>query len=131
VNPVPGEYELQLADRSQAHAVQRGLERASGGQVDVEVTEDSARQERNDLRPVLYGSDVVLLAIGLVNLLTTLLLGIRERVRDFAIFKVVGRRRARCWRRSRRAAPCSPDSRWSPASPSGFRSSMGSSCWAR
>jgi putative ABC transport system permease protein len=30
------------------------------------------------------------LAIGLVNLLTTLLLVIRERVRDFAIFKVVG-----------------------------------------
>jgi ABC-type antimicrobial peptide transport system permease subunit len=39
---------------------------------------------------VLYGSDAVLLAIGLVNLLTTLLLGIRERVRDFAIFKVLG-----------------------------------------
>jgi putative ABC transport system permease protein len=84
------QYELQLADRSHAHAIQRGLQRGSGGQVDVEVTEDSARQERNDLRPVLYGSDAVLLAIGLVNLLTTLLLGIRERVRDFAIFKVVG-----------------------------------------
>jgi putative ABC transport system permease protein len=86
----PQQYELQLADRSQAHAVQRGLQRDSQGQVDVEVTEDSARQERSDLRPVLYGSDAVLLAIGLVNLLTTLLLGIRERVRDFAIFKVVG-----------------------------------------
>jgi putative ABC transport system permease protein len=86
----PAQYELQLADRSRAHAVERGLQRASQGQVDVEVTEDSARQERSDLRPVLYGSDVVLLAIGLVNLLTTLLLGIRERVRDFAIFKVVG-----------------------------------------
>ena len=48
------------------------------------------RQERNDLRPVLYGTDALLLTIGLVNLLTTLLLGIRERVRDFAIFKVVG-----------------------------------------
>jgi putative ABC transport system permease protein len=86
----PQQYELQLADRSQAHAVQRGLQRASQGQVDVEVTEDSVRQERRDLRPVLYGSDAVLLAIGLVNLLTTLLLGIRERVRDFAIFKVLG-----------------------------------------
>jgi len=86
----PTQYELQLADRSRAHAVQAGLQRDSQGQVDVEVTEDSARQERNDLRPVLYGSDAVLLAIGLVNLLTTLLLGIRERVRDFAIFKVVG-----------------------------------------
>jgi putative ABC transport system permease protein len=86
----PAEYELQLAHRSDAHAVQGALLRDSAGQLDVESTEDSARQERADLRPVLYGSDAVLLAIGLVNLLTTLLLGVRERVRDFAIFKVVG-----------------------------------------
>jgi putative ABC transport system permease protein len=86
----PPQYELQLHDRTQAHAVQAALVRSSGGQLDVEATEDDVRQERNDLRPVLYGSDAVLLAIGLVNLLTTLLLGIRERVRDFAIFKVVG-----------------------------------------
>ena len=86
----PAQYELQLAHRSDAHAVQSALVRGSAGQLDVEVTEDSARQERSDLRPVLYGSDAVLLAIGLVNLLTTLLLGVRERVRDFAIFKVVG-----------------------------------------
>jgi putative ABC transport system permease protein len=82
--------EVQLNRRSDAHAVQAALLRASRGQIDVEVTEDSVRQERSDLRPVLYGTDAVLLAIGLVNLLTTLLLGIRERVRDFAIFKVVG-----------------------------------------
>jgi putative ABC transport system permease protein len=86
----PPGYELQLADRSDAHAVQAALVRSSGGQLDVEATEDDVRQERNDLRPVLYGTDAVLLAIGLVNLLTTLLLGIRERVRDFAIFKVIG-----------------------------------------
>jgi putative ABC transport system permease protein len=86
----PLQYELQLRDRSDAHAVQAALVRSSGGQLDVEATEDGVRQERADLRPVLYGTDAVLLAIGLVNLLTTLLLGIRERVRDFAIFKVVG-----------------------------------------
>jgi putative ABC transport system permease protein len=84
------QYELQLAHRSDAHAVQAALLRSSRGQIDVEATEDEVRQERNDLRPVIYGSDAVLLAIGLVNLLTTLLLGIRERVRDFAILKVVG-----------------------------------------
>jgi putative ABC transport system permease protein len=86
----PVEYELQLHRRSDAHAVQDALVRSSGGALDVEVTEDGVRQERSDLRPVLYGTDALLLAIGLVNLLTTLLLGIRERVRDFAIFKVVG-----------------------------------------
>jgi putative ABC transport system permease protein len=84
------QYELQLSDRSDAHAVQAALLRASRGQIDVEAIEDEVRQERNDLRPVVYGADAVLLAIGLVNLLTTLLLGVRERVRDFAIFKVVG-----------------------------------------
>ncbi len=86
----PVQYELQLAHRTDAHAVQRQLVRASGGALDVEATEDEIHQERDDLRPVLYGTDAVLLAIGLVNLLTTLLLSIRERVRDFAIFKVVG-----------------------------------------
>jgi putative ABC transport system permease protein len=86
----PVQYELQLHHRSDAHAVQDALVRSSGGALDVEVTEDGVRQERSDLRPVLYGTDALLLAIGLVNLLTTLLLGIRERVRDFAIFKVVG-----------------------------------------
>ena len=84
------QYALQLARRSDAHAVQAALLRASGGQIDVQATEDEVRQERSDLRPVVYGADAVLLAIGLVNLLTTLLLGVRERVRDFAIFKVVG-----------------------------------------
>jgi putative ABC transport system permease protein len=86
----PQQYELQLRNRSDAHAVQAALVRSSGGELDVEAVEDEVRQERNDLRPVLYGTDALLLAIGLVNLLTTLLLGIRERVRDFAIFKVVG-----------------------------------------
>jgi putative ABC transport system permease protein len=86
----PVQYELQLRHRSDAHAVQAALVRSSGGQFGVEVTEDSVRQERSDLRPVLYGTDALLLTIGLVNLLTTLLLGIRERIRDFAIFKVIG-----------------------------------------
>jgi putative ABC transport system permease protein len=86
----PLQYELQLRHRSDAHAVQAALVRSSAGQFGVEVTEDSVRQERSDLRPVLYGTDALLLTIGLVNLLTTLLLGIRERVRDFAIFKVIG-----------------------------------------
>jgi putative ABC transport system permease protein len=84
------QYEVQLARRSDAHAVQAALLGASRGQLEVEATEDGVRQERSDLRPVVYATDAVLLAIGLVNLLTTLLLGIRERVRDFAIFKVVG-----------------------------------------
>jgi putative ABC transport system permease protein len=54
------------------------------------VTEDDVKQERDGVRPIIWGMDVLLLAIGLVNLVTTMLLGIRERRRDFAIFKSVG-----------------------------------------
>ena len=42
------------------------------------------------MRPILFGSSLLLVAVGLVNLLATLLLVTRERARDFAIFKAVG-----------------------------------------
>ena len=35
------------------------------------------------MRPIVYGSSALLVAVGLVNLLTTLLLVTRERARDF------------------------------------------------
>jgi putative ABC transport system permease protein len=42
------------------------------------------------MRPVVYGVTALLLAIAGVNLLTTLLLGVRERRRDVAILGAVG-----------------------------------------
>jgi ABC-type antimicrobial peptide transport system permease subunit len=66
------------------------LTRASRGAVDAEVPKDEILRERDDLRPVVYGTDLVLLVIGFVNLLTTLMLGVRERERDFGVFKVLG-----------------------------------------
>ena len=42
------------------------------------------------MRPILLGSSLLLVAVGLVNLLATLLLVTKERARDFAIFKAVG-----------------------------------------
>jgi putative ABC transport system permease protein len=66
------------------------LATASHGSVESTVTEDEVKQERDDVRPIVWGMDVLLLAIGIVNLVTTMLLGIRERRRDFAIFKTIG-----------------------------------------
>jgi pimeloyl-ACP methyl ester carboxylesterase len=42
------------------------------------------------MRPIIYGITALLLAIAAVNLLTTLLLGVRERRRDVAILGAVG-----------------------------------------
>ena len=42
------------------------------------------------MRPIVYGSSALLVAVGLVNLLTTLLLVTRERARDFGILKALG-----------------------------------------
>jgi predicted lysophospholipase L1 biosynthesis ABC-type transport system permease subunit len=73
-----------------ARRLERQLESDSQGAVHGTVTEDEVKQERADVRPIIWGMDVLLLAIGIVNLITTMLLGIRERRRDFAIFKSVG-----------------------------------------
>jgi putative ABC transport system permease protein len=58
-----------------------------GGVADP-VNDDAA--EEATLRPVVYGLDAVLLLVGGVNLLATVLLGLRERVRDAGLLKAVG-----------------------------------------
>ncbi len=52
------------------------------------VNDDEA--EAAKLRPIVYGLDGVLLFVGLANLLATVLLGLRERVRDLGLLKSVG-----------------------------------------
>ena len=84
------DYGLTVSGTPEARRLTAALERESGGAMRVTVTEDEVKQERADLRPVVWGMDILLLSIGLVSLLTTLLIGIRERRRDFAIFKTVG-----------------------------------------
>ncbi|MDA0183331.1 FtsX-like permease family protein [Solirubrobacter phytolaccae] len=69
-------------------AAARRIEGATGAQ--AELPEEEVRGERADIRPILFGSSLLLVAVGLVNLLATLLLVTRERARDFAIFKAVG-----------------------------------------
>ena len=76
-----------LPPGSDQRAVQRRLE---GAGMSAELVSDEVRQERADVRPIVYGSSLLLVAVGLVNLLTTLLLVTRERSRDYGIFKAVG-----------------------------------------
>lgn len=83
----PGEVIAGLAPGADGAAVARALE-ARG--VATELTSEEVRQERADVRPIVYGSSALLVAVGLVNLLTTLLLVTRERARDFGILKAIG-----------------------------------------
>lgn len=89
--PEPLEPNAIIADfkpgTDQAAAARR-LETATGAA--AELPEEEVRGERADIRPILLGSSLLLVAVGLVNLLATLLLVTRERARDFAIFKAVG-----------------------------------------
>jgi putative ABC transport system permease protein len=84
------EFGLTVPSVPAARRLGQQLAAESNGAVDSEVTEDEVKQERNDVRPIIWGMDALLLSIGLINLVTTLLLGIRERRRDFAIFKSIG-----------------------------------------
>jgi putative ABC transport system permease protein len=84
------DYALTVAPVSAARKLGSELEAESKGALQATVTEDDVKQERDDLRPIIWGMDILLLAIGLVNLLTTLLLAVRERRRDYAIFTTLG-----------------------------------------
>jgi putative ABC transport system permease protein len=46
--------------------------------------------DAEELRPLVYGLDAVLLCVALANLVATILLGVRERVRDLGVLKAVG-----------------------------------------
>jgi putative ABC transport system permease protein len=52
------------------------------------VDDDAGEAAR--LRPIVYGLDAVLLFVAVLNLLATLLLGVRERVRDLGLLKAAG-----------------------------------------
>jgi len=64
--------------------------RLGAGRVVVGRPGESLQNEIDEMRPIVYGVTALLLAIAGVNLLTTLLLGVRERRRDVAILGAVG-----------------------------------------
>ncbi len=61
-----------------------------GGETPLFDPVDDDAGEASRLRPIVYSFDAVLLFVGLVNLVATLLLATRERVRDLGMLKAVG-----------------------------------------
>ncbi len=70
--------------------VQAEIERRVGARLIVDRPGESLEREISEMRPIVYGVTALLLAIAGVNLLTTLLLSVRERRRDVAILGAVG-----------------------------------------
>ena len=75
------------ADAARAEAE---IARLGAGRLFVHRPGESLQEEVGAMRPIVYGVTALLLAIAGVNLLTTLLLGVRERRRDVAILGAVG-----------------------------------------
>jgi putative ABC transport system permease protein len=52
------------------------------------VDDDAGEAQR--IRPIVYSAGAIVLLIGLANLVATLMLGVRERIRDLGLLKAVG-----------------------------------------
>jgi putative ABC transport system permease protein len=84
------DWAVRLRPGTDARAVQRALAADTQTRLSVWRPIESLQQETAKLRPVVYGVTGLLLAVALVNLLTTLLLTIAERERDVAVLGAVG-----------------------------------------
>jgi len=83
-------WAVRLSAGADGAATAAILRREGRGRVAVERPIESLRREAADMRPVVYGTVALLLAIGALNLLTTLGLAVRERERDYAVLASVG-----------------------------------------
>jgi putative ABC transport system permease protein len=86
----PSDYMIKTKPGTDQRAFASELIEASGGKLDPEILSETIADIRSEFRTVLVGLNAVLFFIAGVNLLSSLLLSIRERRRDFAILKTVG-----------------------------------------
>jgi putative ABC transport system permease protein len=87
----PDSYGLMLAAGTDREALKAALVRASDDQFEVIVVSgEGFAEDVNQFRVVLAGLAGALLLLGLGNLLTTALLGVRERQRDIGVLKALG-----------------------------------------
>jgi putative ABC transport system permease protein len=87
----PDSYGLMLAPGTDPDALKAELVRASDDQFEVSVVSaGSFEDDVNQFRILLAGLAGALLLLGLGNLLTTALLGVRERTRDVGVLKALG-----------------------------------------
>ena len=87
---VPTEYGVQLEPGAFVFGAMRDLSRASNGRVRAFPAEIGAEDEVVQIRSILLLLNLILVVIGVVNLLSTTMLGVRERVRDVGILKAIG-----------------------------------------
>jgi putative ABC transport system permease protein len=85
-----GDYAVRLRPGSDPFVAMAALRAASAGRFDVRPQDFASAGDFALLRGIMFGLDLVLLVIGAVNLLTTTMLGVRERVRDVGILKSIG-----------------------------------------
>jgi putative ABC transport system permease protein len=85
----PG-WVVRLAPGAEPERALAEITRLGAGRLFVRTPGQSLQDDVDAMRPIVYGVTALLLAIAGVNLLTTLLLGVRERRRDVAILGAVG-----------------------------------------
>ena len=86
----PTDYLIRVREGADAGSVADELITASRGNLDPEVLSETIDDIRKEWRPVILSLNVVLFVIAGINLLSSQLLSIRERRRDFAVLKTVG-----------------------------------------
>jgi putative ABC transport system permease protein len=87
---LPQSYGLALTPDSDILALQQRLYRASNGQFTVQIIDVEPHASAVQLQQIVVSLGVLLLVVAAVNLLSTTLLSVRERVRDFGIQKTLG-----------------------------------------
>lgn len=87
---LPTDYYIDTVPGTDNSAFRRTLLQASGGNFDPEVMSESTAAVRRQMRGVILPLNAVLFGIAAINLLSTLMLGIRESQRDYAVFKALG-----------------------------------------
>jgi len=86
----PTDYMIVVREGADPRVVADALIEASRGNFDPEVLSETIDDIRKEWRPVILGLNLVLFTIAGINLLSSQLLSIRERRRDFAVLKAVG-----------------------------------------
>jgi putative ABC transport system permease protein len=86
----PQNFYLSLADGANAEELRRTWLDRSGGLIDVSVVTRNPQSSMVQLVGLIVSLGVILMLVAGANLMSTSLLSIRERVRDFGILKTVG-----------------------------------------
>ena len=88
----PDAYLVNSASDADDLAIESALLQGSGYDFDIWTRVDEAEgdEEAQTLKTVMFGLSGVLLAIGTINLVATTMLGVRERMRDYGIYRAIG-----------------------------------------